>query len=298
MAVNKQMMGLTPNPEGGGQVSSQDKPAIAVEKDFVDQMITDTEKVARLKNLREALGIKPEAAAPANPPKSEEKVAMNVAEMIKAIGELMPKSGQNDTLTSFLLARQEKLEDILGAMSGDKLSPQEALKQQLTIGRELDEEFKKRAGLAGVGGIQATNISELKVMAEIEQMKSDREERKLQHEKEMEQLRLNHQIEKEERDRRYKIEDAKWQMEYDLKKEEIGTKNDRTDTAVTAFTNIVTALAGSIDMRTGYSQQPQGKAGRQLEIATCSSCESDMEIPADAKEFTCTKCGTVNSEVG
>ena len=96
MAVRKELVNNTPDVQGGGKLGAQDKPP--GDRDLVDQMIIDTEKATRLQNLRQVLGTNTGTAAPATPAKSEEKVAMNIAEMITAIGALMPKGDQNNAL--------------------------------------------------------------------------------------------------------------------------------------------------------------------------------------------------------
>ena len=280
--------------EGSDMAENETKPAA---DDLITQMKKDAAEILRAKNYQKMMfGDNPPPPAP-TPTKSEEKVVTNIADMITAIGSLMPKQGTNEGWEKFLLAQVDRLENEKRAINSGQMTPAQALTEQLRISQALDAEIERRSKTVS-GGVQASTIGEARIMLELEQMKDDREEKARQHEREMKLIDQRHEDEKADRERRWKIDDEKWRMDYDLKKEEIGTKNDRTDAAVTAFSNIVTALAGSIDMRTGFGQQAKDQPvpAAQFDLATCGTCGTEVQIRPDAHEFTCPKCKMVNTD--
>jgi hypothetical protein len=253
---------------------------------LVEQMKRDANEVALYKNYQKLMwGDNPPTPPPPTPtpttPNSKENIAMNVADMIKAIGDIMPKKGGDDVLTTFLLARQDKLETLLQAMAGGKMTPQEALKQQLEITKQIDEEYKHRVGIGTTG---VTSVPELKVMAEIEQMKADREDRKLQHEAEMKRLDHQHENEAKERQRRWDIDDKKWDAEFGLKVKQLEVEDKGSDKKMAVFENIAASVLNSLEPAGPTSEQipPQAKGSE-------SPRSGKPNIPVS---FICGECGT------
>lgn len=277
-------------------MASQDRTK-EPERDLVDQMIVDTEKATRLRNLQVALGVGPavpaaNSAPPAPPPKQTESIALDVAALVKAISETISAatankpSLNNDPFVKHILDENEAIKAMISQ------DPMQAYRMIKGIKDELRSDLGLNQSNAGSAGSTSVSSQDLSIMLQMKVMDREMADRHAEHEREMEKLRQDHEDEKADRARRWQREDDKWAAEFNLKKEELKAGQERADNNMQAITTFATAVIGSMEQRTGLGQKAaaEQEAAPQTFDFTCTKCGKAFAVPVAALEFDCPGC--------
>ena len=247
---------------------------LSKEKGIADDLTKDLLQVERFRTIREAL------RADGTTPKQEEKLQVNVGEIVTAQGKLVSDaysklmevtsnkpSAAEDPFIKFLMDRFGKMEDRLNQPNDPIATAVETASNLMS----LMETMKKHLGVPEAARV---TTSDLPGLIELEERKLAREESQRRWDTEMAEKR--HQ---------WEIENRRWENEFNLKRLEFIDGRKARDSAMDAFGDLAGSLAESVQVERTGGIRAKGPSFK------CTGCGSVVSYKTTDTEVICEGCG-------
>jgi hypothetical protein len=257
--------------------------------DMVEKIKQQFYEGQRIQAFQKGAGWSDEAKSAAQSSGKTEDVI--VAASLKIVGDIVKESLQQITALQKTAVAPEKdsyykelLKQLLEAQAIGRQTPDpwDAYSKMSAIMAEVTDKVAKQVALPNIPsqGIDPTKLLEIEIM------KADKEERRLQHERLLEETKhrwhqedQRYELEKAERERRWKQEDKKWEMEIDLKAAEIAGEKERKKQTQTQLTELLSAITAGIRAEPDYPGGPN------------TASQPQIQNPNDSGTFSCCNCG-------
>lgn len=197
-----------------------------------------------------------------------------------------------------LRVQAAELRDVRERLNAPGANPIEIYAQMREVVTGAAADMLKQMGYLGQAQSQ---VSDPKVIAEIENMKAQREEAQRRWQTEQDAQKHQWDVENKARERLEKKEDRRWEAEFGLKKEQQDRDNRGRENTAAILQDAVRSIAGGIDIDRTAAAKPLAQKQELLPSLPITSfkcqnpeCEAMIDvIDPEAREATCPKCGVL-----
>lgn len=195
-----------------------------------------------------------------------------------------------------LKAQAAELRDVRDRLNAPGANPIEIYAQMREVVTGAAADMLKQMGYLGQGQSQ---LSDPKVIAEIENMKGQREEAQRQWQTQHDAQQHQWDVENKARERLEKKEDRRWEAEFGLKKEQQDRDNRGRDNTAAILQDAVRSISGGIDIDRTAVAKPlttvtEALLPKPITSFKCEQCGEIIQVTnPEAREATCPKCSTL-----